>query len=71
MVRIQGYPDDYIFYGPKNEQSRQVGDSVPVPFAFHIATSVIKYLDEARKDVENSRSRSSGFVIPPSLQTDL
>jgi len=49
MARIQGYPDEYIFYGPKSEQSRQVGNSVPVPFGFHIAKSVIKYLDEATK----------------------
>jgi DNA (cytosine-5)-methyltransferase 1 len=49
MARIQGYPDDYIFYGPKSEQSRQVGNSVPVPFGFHIAKSVINYLDEATK----------------------
>lgn len=49
MARIQGYPDEYIFYGPKSEQSRQVGNSVPVPLGFHIAKSVINYLDEATK----------------------
>lgn len=46
MARIQGYPDNYIFYGPKSEQSRQVANSVPIPFAYHIAKSVINYLDE-------------------------
>ncbi len=49
MARIQGYPDDYIFYGPKSEQSRQVGNSVPIPLGFHIANSLINYLDEATK----------------------
>lgn len=60
MARIQGYPDDYIFYGPKSEQSRQVGNSVPVPFAFHIARSVINYLDGIVKksfDYTNSLAR--------------
>jgi DNA (cytosine-5)-methyltransferase 1 len=49
MARIQGYPDDYIFYGPKSEQSRQVGNSVPIPLGFHIAKSIINYLDETTK----------------------
>lgn len=49
MARIQGYPDDYIFAGPKSEQSRQVANSVPLPFAFHIATSVINYLNDTRE----------------------
>ena len=30
MARIQGYPDDFVFSGSKSEQSRQVGNSVPV-----------------------------------------
>jgi DNA (cytosine-5)-methyltransferase 1 len=46
MARIQGYPDSYIFQGPKSEQSRQVANSVPIPFAYHIAKSVMNYLDE-------------------------
>ena len=46
MARIQGYPDNYIFSGSKSEQPRQVGNSVPIPFAYHIAKSVINYLDE-------------------------
>lgn len=49
MARIQGYPDDYFFCGPKSEQSRQVGNSVPVPLAYHIAKSIINYLDEENK----------------------
>ncbi len=49
MARIQGYPDSYVFYGSKGEQSRQVGNSVPVPFAYHIAKSIINYLDETKK----------------------
>ena len=45
MARIQGYPDDYVFYGPKGEQSRQVANSVPIELGFHIAKSVINFLD--------------------------
>jgi DNA (cytosine-5)-methyltransferase 1 len=45
MARIQGYPDSYIFTGSKSEQSRQVGNSVPVPFATALAGSVKILLD--------------------------
>ena len=46
MARIQGYPDSYIFEGSKNEQSRQVGNSVPVPLAYNLALSVFKSLED-------------------------
>lgn len=46
MARIQGYPDDYIFCGSKSEQSRQVGNSVPINLAHHIGISVIDFLDK-------------------------
>jgi DNA (cytosine-5)-methyltransferase 1 len=45
MALIQTYPADYIFYGSKSEQSRQVGNSVPVRFAFHLGTSIAGFLD--------------------------
>lgn len=49
MARIQGYPDCFRFFGPKSEQSRQVGNSVPIPFSYHIAKSIVNYLDDVRK----------------------
>jgi len=40
MARIQGYADDYIFSGSKSEQSRQVGNSVPVGLGKALAKSI-------------------------------
>lgn len=40
MARIQGYPDDFIFSGSKSEQSRQVGNSVPVGLGKALATAI-------------------------------
>ena len=45
MARIQGYEDDYIFFGSKAEQSRQVGNSVPVGLAKALAKSIYKFLE--------------------------
>jgi DNA (cytosine-5)-methyltransferase 1 len=50
MARIQGYPDSYIFEGSKNEQSRQVGNSVPVTLAYNLALSVFKSLKAKESD---------------------
>jgi|SRR5690554_1079866 len=46
MARIQGYEDDYIFFGSKSEQSRQVGNSVPVGLAKAIAKRIFEFLEE-------------------------
>ncbi len=40
MALIQTYPEDYIFVGSKGEQSRQVGNSVPVNLGYHLALSI-------------------------------
>jgi DNA (cytosine-5)-methyltransferase 1 len=48
MARLQGYPEDFVFCGSKSEQSRQVGNSVPIPFAFHLAKSVSNFLNKTK-----------------------
>lgn len=39
---LQGFPRGFNFCGSKCEQYRQIGNSVPPPFAYHIAKSVLK-----------------------------
>jgi DNA (cytosine-5)-methyltransferase 1 len=46
MARIQGYPDDFIFVGSKSEQSRQIGNSVPVGLGKAIAKSIYSFLED-------------------------
>lgn len=44
MARLQGYPDDYVFLGSKSEQSRQVGNSVPVGLSKAMAKSIYSFI---------------------------
>jgi DNA (cytosine-5)-methyltransferase 1 len=45
MALIQTYPQDFVFSGSKSEQSRQVGNSVPVEFARHLGLSLASFAD--------------------------
>lgn len=48
-ARLQSFPDDFIFFGNKQEQYRQVGNAVPPLLGKIIATKVKELLD-AEKD---------------------
>lgn len=39
---LQGFPQDFKFCGSRCDQYRQIGNSVPPPFARHIAAAVMK-----------------------------
>jgi DNA (cytosine-5)-methyltransferase 1 len=54
MALIQTYPEKYIFCGSKSEQSRQVGNSVPVKLAFHLGLALKDLFDDYRSQ-HNSR----------------
>ena len=44
-ARLQSFPDDFIFYGNKGEQFRQVGNAVPPLLAYAVAKAIREVLE--------------------------
>jgi len=44
-ARLQSFPDDFIFYGSKQQQYKQVGNAVPPLLGKAVATKLKEYLD--------------------------
>jgi DNA (cytosine-5)-methyltransferase 1 len=42
QARLMGYPDDHIFSGGRDQQYNQVGESVPPPLSYAIASYILK-----------------------------
>ena len=39
-ARIQSFPDNFVFYGKRTNQMKQVGNSVPPFISFHLAKQI-------------------------------
>jgi DNA (cytosine-5)-methyltransferase 1 len=46
MARLQSFPDDFIFEGPKNKQLVQIGNAVPPLLAKAVALAIRKSYNE-------------------------
>lgn len=55
-ARLQSFPDDFIFYGNKQQQYKQVGNAVPPLLGQAVATQILKYLDKSESNnMENKK----------------
>jgi DNA (cytosine-5)-methyltransferase 1 len=45
-ARVQGFPDSWIFTGPKTAAYRQVGNALPPPLAFQVARAIASCIRE-------------------------
>jgi DNA (cytosine-5)-methyltransferase 1 len=47
-ARIQGFPDNWLFYGRKTAAYRQIGNAFPPPVAKAVADHIYKALEVRR-----------------------
>lgn len=48
-ARLQSFPDDFVFYGTKTQQNRQVGNAVPPMLGYNLAKQIKKYIMESNE----------------------
>lgn len=46
-ARIQSFPDDYVFYGPKTSTTKQIGNAVPPKVSYFLAKLVDNIMKES------------------------
>jgi DNA (cytosine-5)-methyltransferase 1 len=63
-ARIQTFPDSWEFAGSKTSQYKQIGNAVPVNFAYAIGLSLVKLLN----DIETSDMKTELPIVQSSGQ---
>lgn len=54
-ARLQSFPDDFVFYGNKQQQYKQVGNAVAPLVGFALAKEIKKYLSASKYKQENKQ----------------
>jgi len=53
ILAVQGFPDDFQFYGNVHNKHRQIGNAVPVPLAYSLGRQLKKALQETAERQAN------------------
>lgn len=64
-ARLQTFPDDYFFQGPRTSQYHQVGNAVPPFLAYRIARAIGRLLTRASQGVTSMQGKASTSPLDP------
>lgn len=60
-ARIQSFPDQFVFHGSTGSQFRQIGNAIPVEFAYHLG-KVLKEWEDGKLDTTSSTQLKMAFI---------
>lgn len=62
ITKIQSFPEDYIFCGSKKDTIIQIGNAVPVNFAYHIACHLKNILNNVDNNNNNNKENETSEI---------